>query len=77
MEIKSLRSSLVSILLKYLRPRYAVNNKNNVALIKLIIFTKADPIQELRFTPSESINSEFPKFDIISMTDPQLILNSL
>ena len=76
-EIKSLRSSLVSIFLKYLRPRYAVNNKNNVVLIKLIIFTKADPTQDLRLTPSESINSAFPMFVMISMTVPQLISNSL
>ena len=49
----------------------------NVVLMKLIIFTTADPIQDFLFTPSERINSGFPIFDTISITDPQLISNSL
>ena len=53
------------------------NNKNNVVLIKLIIFTKADPTQDLRLTPSESIKSASPIFVMISKTVPQLISNSL
>ena len=76
-EIKSLRSSLESIFLKYLKPIYATNNKNKVELIKLIIFTTADPIQDLLLTPSDWINSGLPMFDTISYTVPQLISNSL
>ena len=76
-EIKSLRSSLESIFLKYLKPIYANNNKNKVELIKLIIFTTADPIQDLLLTPSDCINSGLPMFDTISYTVPQLISNSL
>ena len=49
----------------------------NVVLMKLIIFTTAVPIQDFLFTPSDRMNSEFPIFDTISMTEPQLISNSL
>ncbi len=45
--------------------------------MKLIIFTTAVPIQDFLFTPSDRMNSEFPIFDTISMTEPQLISNSL
>ena len=76
-EIKSLKSSLVAIFLKYLKPIYAINNKNKVELIKLIIFTTADPIQDLLLTPSDWINSGLPMFETISYTVPQLISNSL
>ena len=76
-DIKSLRSSLVSILLKYLNPRYVINNKNNVVLKKLIILTTADPIQDFLLTPSDSIYSVFPKLDTISTTVPQFTSNSL
>ena len=76
-EIKSLRSSLESNFLKYLIPIYATNNKNKVELIKLIIFTTADPIQDLLLTPSDWIKSGLPMFDTISYTVPQLISNSL
>ena len=76
-EIKSFRSSLESNFLKYLKPIYPTNNKNKVVLIKLIIFTTADPIQDLLLTPSDWIKSGLPKFDTISYTVPQLISNSL
>ena len=76
-EIKSLRSSLESNFLKYLIPIYATNNKNKVELIKLIIFTTADPIQDLLLTPSDWIKSGLFMFDTISYTVPQLISNSL
>ena len=76
-EIKSLRSSLVSILLKYLNPRNVNSNKNRVVLKKFIIFTTAEPIQEFLLTPSESMNSALPMFDTISITVPQLTSNSL
>ena len=49
----------------------------NVVLMKLIIFTTADPTQDFLFTPSDRIKSEFPIFDTISMTEPQLISNFL
>ncbi len=75
--IKSLRSSLESNFLKYLKPIYPTNNKNKVVLIKLIIFTTADPIQDLLLTPSDWIKSGLPMFDTISYTVPQLISNSL
>ena len=76
-EIKSLRSSLESNFLKYLKPIYVTNNKNKVVLIKLIILTTADPIQDLLLTPSDLIKSGLPMFDTISYTVPQLISNSL
>ena len=76
-EIKSLRSSLESNFLKYLNPITPTNHINNVVLIKLIIFTTADPIQDLLLTPSDWIKSGLPMFDTISYTVPQLISNSL
>ena len=76
-EIKSLRSSLVSIFMKYFNPRYADNNKSNVVVKKFIILTTADPIQDLLLTPSESMKSGLPILDKISKTVPHFTSNSL
>ena len=75
--IKSLRSSLVSILLKYAKPIRAINSKNNEVLIKLINLTIAVPMHAFLSTPNDLRNSSFPIFQNISTTDPQLISNSL
>ena len=75
--IKSLKSSLVSNLLKYAKPIKAIKSKNNEVLKKLINLTNAVPMHAFLSTPSDLRNSSFPIFENISTTDPQLISNSL